>query len=93
VAYTELRIKLRADWYPLPDICVFNQPDPQERYPERPALLWIEILSEEDKMVDVQERVVDHFRRCYGRRFRVAPAEHPYRDSLLEVMGKSKTSR
>jgi Uma2 family endonuclease len=57
VANPELRIKLRADWYPLPDICVFIQPDPQERYPERPPLLWIEILSEEDKMVDVGARL------------------------------------
>ena len=53
VAYTELRINVRADWYPLPDVLVFSQPDPQERYPERPPRLWIEILSEKDQMVDV----------------------------------------
>jgi Uma2 family endonuclease len=50
---TELRIKVRERWYPIPDICVYSQPIPRERYPERPPLLWIEILSEDDRMVDV----------------------------------------
>jgi len=53
IVYTEMRIKIRQRWYPLPDVCVYAQPAPQERYPERPPLLWIEILSEDDKMVDV----------------------------------------
>jgi Uma2 family endonuclease len=53
VAVTELRIKVREGWYPIPDICLYSQPIPHERYPERPPLLWIEILSEDDRMVDL----------------------------------------
>ena len=50
--YTELRVKVREKWYPLPDVCVY-QPDFEGRYPSRPPLLWIEILSHDDRMVDV----------------------------------------
>ena len=38
VAYTELCSNVRAGWYSLPDICVFSQPDPQERYNAHPAV-------------------------------------------------------
>jgi len=51
--YTELRVKVRDKWYPIPDICVYLAPDFQERYPSRPPLLWVEILSHDDRIVDV----------------------------------------
>jgi len=53
LAYTELRIKVRGDWYPIPDVCVYPLPKPEERYPSQPPLLWIEILSPDDRMRDV----------------------------------------
>jgi len=55
-AYTELRIKVREMWYPLPDVCVYTLPETEERYPSRPPLLWIEILSQDDRMVEVWEK-------------------------------------
>ena len=51
--YPELRVKVREKWYPLPDVCIYSLPDFEGRYPERPPLLWIEILSHDDRMVDV----------------------------------------
>jgi len=51
--YTVLRVKVREKWYPIPDVCVYTLPDFEERYPSRPPLLWIEILSHDDRMVDV----------------------------------------
>jgi len=39
LAYTELRIKVRGDWYPIPDVCVYSLPKPEERYPSQPPLL------------------------------------------------------
>jgi Uma2 family endonuclease len=51
--YTELRVKVREKWYPIPDVCVYSLPDFEGRYPSRPPLLWIEILSHDDRMVDV----------------------------------------
>jgi|SRR5215472_11865424 len=52
-AFTELRIRVRQDWYPIPDICVYAEPIPEEEVPSRPPVLWIEILSPDDRMTDV----------------------------------------
>jgi Uma2 family endonuclease len=54
--YTELRVKVREGWYPIPDICLYPPPDFEGRYPDRPPLLWIEILSPDDRMVDVWQK-------------------------------------
>ena len=51
--YLSLRVKVRDQWYPIPDVCIYTLPDFEGRYPERPQLLWIEILSHDDRMVDV----------------------------------------
>ena len=52
-AFTELRIRVRKDWYPIPDVCIYEEPVPDEEVPTRPPLLWIEILSPDDRMTDV----------------------------------------
>lgn len=85
VAYTELHIKVRADWYPLPDICVYSQPDPQERYPERPPLLWIEILSEDDKMVDVWAKAAELIKNGVPYVWIIDP--HTLRSELWTISG------
>ena len=51
--FPELRIRVREDWYPIPDVCVYALPVPKERVPTSPPLLWIEILSPDDRMADV----------------------------------------
>lgn len=51
--FPEFRIRVREDWYPIPDVCVYPLPAPKERVPSRPPLLWIEILSPDDRMTDV----------------------------------------
>ena len=51
--YISLRVKLRQSWYAVPDVCIYSPPEFEGRYPERPPLLWIEILSHDDRMADV----------------------------------------
>jgi Uma2 family endonuclease len=51
--FTELRVRVRENWYPIPDVCVYQQPVSDDPYPSQPPLLWIEILSPDDRMVDV----------------------------------------
>jgi Uma2 family endonuclease len=51
--YSEMRIRVRKDWYPIPDICVYTLPAPEEEVPSRPPLLWIEIISPDDRIQDV----------------------------------------
>ncbi len=51
--YAGLRIWARQGWYPIPDVCIFALPAPTERVPTRMPLLWVEILSEDDRMIEV----------------------------------------
>ena len=53
VSNTICRISLRENWYPIPDVCVYVVPKFEGRYPSQPPLLWVEILSHDDRMVDV----------------------------------------
>ena len=48
-----MRVRIRERWYPLADVCVYHPDFGDERYPSTPPLLWIEILSQDDHMVDV----------------------------------------
>ena len=57
--YTELRIRAREGWYPIPDVCVYPLPAPPERFPQTMPLLWIEILSEDDRMIEVWQKAAD----------------------------------
>ena len=54
--YGELRVKVRERWYPIPDVCLYPDSDFNESYPSVPPLLWVEILSPSDRMVDVWKK-------------------------------------
>jgi len=54
--YTELRIKLREGRYAVPDVCVYQLPEPEDEIPDCPPFLWIEIMSESDAWTDVVEK-------------------------------------
>jgi Uma2 family endonuclease len=56
-AFTELRCRLRQGRYRIPDVCVVSQPDPAERVLTEPPLIWIEILSSEDRPIRVNRKV------------------------------------
>ena len=65
--YTALRVRVRENWYPIPDGCVYKLPDFEGRYPSEPPLLWIEILSHDDRMMDVWAKaneLVEHGVPC-----------------------------
>jgi Uma2 family endonuclease len=53
LTYASLRVKVREKWYPIPDVCIYPAPKFEGRYPDKPPLLWVEILSHDDRMVDV----------------------------------------
>jgi len=57
--YTELRTRARADWYPIPDFSVYLLPAPEGRFPATLPLLWVEILSDDDRMIEVWEKAAD----------------------------------
>jgi len=41
----------------LPDVCVVRQPRPAEKVFSRPPLIWVEILSPEDKPIKVNDKI------------------------------------
>jgi len=51
--YTGLRIRVEANWCPIPDVCVYTLPGFEESVPTRPPVLWIEILSPDDTATEV----------------------------------------
>jgi len=54
---TGQRHRIRAGKYMLPDVCVIKQPRPAEKVFSRPPLIWIEILSPEDRPLKVNDKV------------------------------------
>ena len=58
-SYTELTFKIRPGKYMIPDVAVIADPQPEGPYADRPPLIWIEILSPDDRHVRVNQRVQD----------------------------------
>lgn len=56
---TEQRVQVRSDRYRVPDVCVMRKADPVHRIVKTPPLICIEVLSPEDRMQRVLERVRD----------------------------------
>ena len=58
--YPEQRVQTSMEHYRIPDICVTRRSAPFEAIVRTPPLLCIEILSREDRMSEMQERVEDY---------------------------------
>jgi Uma2 family endonuclease len=57
-AATELRVQVKAKRFRIPDVCVVLG-DPREQILTKPPFLCIEILSPEDRMSRIKERIND----------------------------------
>ena len=55
--YTEQRHRIRKGKYMIPDVCIISRPVPDERVFSQPPLVWIEILSPEDRPLKVNDKV------------------------------------
>lgn len=58
---SEQRVQVRAERYRVPDVCVLGPDAPKEQIITRPPFLCIEILSSDDYMGRVMERIEDYF--------------------------------
>jgi Uma2 family endonuclease len=54
---TGVRTRARAGKYMIPDLCIVDGPEPTGRILQSPPLLWIEILSPEDRPLRVNRKV------------------------------------
>ena len=55
--FPEQRIRIREGRYLIPDICIVSGPEPPEQVFQTPPLLVIEILSPDDRMLRVNDKV------------------------------------
>jgi Uma2 family endonuclease len=55
--FTEVRHKLRSGRYMLPDVCVIYAPRPAGKVFTKPPVVWIEILSPEDRPMRVNKKI------------------------------------
>jgi Uma2 family endonuclease len=60
----ELRLKIRPGLIRIPDVSVFYQEPPTERYPSTPPFIAIEIVSLDDRMSDVRSKLEEY--RSWG---------------------------
>jgi Uma2 family endonuclease len=65
-ACPELRLKLREGLYLIPDVAVFWPAPPREGVPATPPLIAIEVLSPDDRLSAVRERLEEY--RAWGVR-------------------------
>jgi len=65
--FLEQRIQLSPTRFRVPDICVVAGPEPQEQIFTQPPFLCVEILSPEDRMSRMQEKIDDYLR--FGVRY------------------------
>ncbi len=56
----ELRLQVSASHYRVPDLLLLDDNCPFERIVSTPPLLCIEILSPDDRMTDMQEKIADY---------------------------------
>jgi Uma2 family endonuclease len=56
----DARVQVQPTRYRVPDISVFVRPEPDEQIFTRPPFLCIEILSPEDRMSGMQQRIDDY---------------------------------
>jgi Uma2 family endonuclease len=57
VPVVEQRVQIRENKYLVPDVCVIHGPEPTARILTEPPLIWIEVLSSEDRPIRVNKKV------------------------------------
>ncbi len=63
-AHTELCLRLREGLVLIPDVCVYWPEEPASRFPDVPPLVAIEILSADDRLTAVRDKLEEY--RAWG---------------------------
>ena len=58
--FQEQRVQVSPTRFRVPDICVVTAPEPDEQIFTRPPLICIEVLSPEDRLAAMQQKVQDY---------------------------------
>ena len=60
IALPEQRVQVKSTRFRVPDICVLSTDDPDDPIVQRPPIVCIEILSKDDRMSAMHEKVDDY---------------------------------
>lgn len=60
VTLVEQRVQVSKSRFRIPDVCVLSKDSPRDQVVQTPPLLCIEVLSKDDRMSDMQERIDDY---------------------------------
>jgi Uma2 family endonuclease len=66
-AFPELRVQVAPNRFRIPDVCIVAGDKPSEQVLTKPPLVAIEILSTDDRISDMQERIDDYLK--FGVRY------------------------
>jgi Uma2 family endonuclease len=58
--FVEQRVQVKSSRFRVPDVCVVVGPEPEEQILTKPPFLCIEILSKDDRMSEMTERLEDY---------------------------------
>lgn len=58
--FTEQRVQVSARRFRIPDVCVVAGPRPSEMILTQPPFLCIEILSKDDRISEIEEKIKDY---------------------------------
>ena len=72
--YPEQRLQVAARRFRIPDICVYVGAPPKEQIFRTPPFICIEVLSPEDRMARVQDRIDDYLKFGVPYVFVINPA-------------------
>lgn len=61
---SEVRMKVAEEVYRIPDVSVFAGSPPSQRVPETPPLVIVEIVSEDDRHMDLMQKLEEY--RTWG---------------------------
>ena len=86
-----LRVRISPSRYRVPDVLVVLGPEPNEQILTKPPFLCLEVLSPEDRVGEMQERIDDYLR--WGVRFCVANRPLRWQCLVLWTRHDPKVSR
>ncbi len=84
---TEQRVQVSAQQFRVPDVCVTRSEDPFEAIVRVPPLLCIEILSREDTVSEMMERVDDYLHMGVPTVWMIDPRRR--KASMIDAEGNS----
>jgi Uma2 family endonuclease len=88
VALVAQRVQVKATRFRVPDVCVVSADDPDDPIVQRPPIVCIEILSQDDRMSAMHEKVDDYLAMGVRHVWLIDPSTRRAYDFTTDGMGE-----